>query len=127
MKQFKLLLFITIILLSFNGCRTVTPYNIENKPLSNQNNLDTTTSYIHKACHSLGWKTKQMTDNMIFATHSRGKVSASIKIRYSKKAYDISLVNAINFNYNTSSNTIHRRYNNWIKNLEHTIDSYTKP
>lgn len=53
-------------------------------------------------------------------TNASGSRSAVIKVTYTQKSYSISLVQSSNFDQ--VGDQIHRRYNNWIHNLERDID-----
>ena len=57
-------------------------------------------------------------DALLASQDARG-YTAKVKVTYSQKAYSISLVAT---NLEQSGNEIHRKYNQWVRNLEKDIE-----
>ena len=119
------LMLVAIAMLLISGCRTVPVRNIENAPI-------VTTSQAHpdmqkigdaiiKAGTSLGWKMSQKEPGQIIGKLYVRTHRAEVKIIYNHKNYNILYENSSNLKYNPEKSTIHRQYNNWVKNLELAI------
>lgn len=115
----------TMALLLISGCRTVPVRNIENAPL-------VTTSQAHpdmqkigdaiiKAGTGLGWRMAQKDAGLIIGSLSVRTHRADVEIIYNHKNYNIIYKDSRNLKYNSEKSTIHRQYNNWIKNLDLAI------
>lgn len=66
------------------------------------------------------WLMEEKKTGLILATHKRGSHLAVVEIKYTQSTYSIRYANSSNLLYNGS--TIHRTYNNWVKNLELDIE-----
>ena len=97
-------------ILSYNDV----PINIEN---SSENKIK---KAILLAGARRGWNMKSKKDGLIIATYRRGKIMAKLKVNYSKESYSINYLDSENLKYN--GETIHRRYNGYVKRLKKTID-----
>ncbi|MGE4441649.1 MAG: hypothetical protein AB7D27_09195 [Desulfomicrobium sp.] len=119
------LMLVTIALLLASGCRTVPVRNIENAPL-------VTTSQAHpdmqkigdaiiKAGTGLGWRMTQKDAGLIIGKLYVRTHRADVEIIYNHENYSIIYKDSSNLKYNPEKSTIHRQYNNWIKNLDLAI------
>lgn len=119
------LMLATITVLLISGCRTVPVRNIENAPL-------VTTSQAHpdmqkigdaiiKAGTGLGWRMTQNDVGQIIGKLYVRTHRADVEIIYNHKNYSIIYKDSSNLKYNPEKSTIHRQYNNWIKNLDLAI------
>ena len=121
------LMLVAIAMLLISGCRTVPVRNIENAPF-------VTTSQVHpdmqkigdaiiKAGTGLGWRmTQQDVGQIIGKLHVRTH-SADVKIIFNHENYSILYKDSSNLKYDSEKSTIHKQYNNWIKNLDLAIQN----
>lgn len=119
------LMFAVLALLLVSGCRTVPVRNIENAPIvtTSQSHPDMQKigDAIIKAGTGLGWRmsqkdTGQITGKLYIRTHR-----ADVDIIYNHKNYSIVYKDSSNLKYNPEKSTIHKQYNNWVKNLDLAI------
>jgi hypothetical protein len=69
-----------------------------------------------------GWKfTRAAPGKLIGKLNVRGKHSIEVLVEYSSEAYKISYQNSRNMRYYAAENTIHKRYNSWVKNLSNDV------
>jgi hypothetical protein len=119
------LMLATIALLLISGCRAVPVRNIQNAPL-------VTTSQAHpdmqkigdaiiKAGTGLGWRMAQKDAGQIIGSLSVRTHRADVEIIYNQENYSIIYKDSSNLKYNPEKATIHRQYNNWVKNLDLAI------
>ncbi|NCC04387.1 MAG: hypothetical protein EOM37_10170 [Proteobacteria bacterium] len=119
------LMLLAFAMLLISGCRTVPVRNIENAPIvttSQANpNMQKIGDAIIKAGTNLGWKMSQKEAGQIIGKLYVRTHRAEVKIIYNHKNYNILYDNSSNLKYNPEKSTIHRQYNNWVKNLDVAI------
>ncbi len=108
------------------GC-SAKVYNVENKEIIQEVDTLKVKDTILKAGLSLGWSMYEVDNNTITASILLRGHSAITTISYTDRSYSINLIKADNLNYNKENNSIHKNYNSWIQNLEHTIDALLEP
>lgn len=68
---------------------------------------------------SRGWQfTKAGSGKLVGKIVVRSKHVVEVDVVYSSKAYKITYLDSTNMNYDAEKNTIHRRYNSWVENLD---------
>ncbi len=108
---------------ALSGCqKTVQVYNVKNNPIIERAADKSVATVIMEAGSSLGWEMVQSEEGSIKGRIALRTHSAVIEITYSDTEYSITLIDAQNLEYDKESNTIHRNYNGWIKNLENAIN-----
>lgn len=78
---------------------------------------------IMQGCVDRGWVPAKMSDNKIQATLNVRVHQLTVDINYSEKGYTIEYVSSKNMQYNQKRKTIHPKYNNWIANLNKSIQN----
>ena len=69
-----------------------------------------------------GWKfSKAGSGKMVGQLTVRGKHYVEVGVEYSAKAYKITYRDSKNMKYDVANNTIHRRYNSWLENLDNDV------
>ena len=128
MNRIKYLGLLTIVLGSIilAGC-SAKVYNVESKKITQKVDTLKVKDVILNAGLSLGWSMNEVDNNTITASILLRGHSAIVIINYTDTSYSINLKKANNLNYNKEDNSIHKNYNGWIKNLEHTIDGFLEP
>lgn len=101
-------------------------YEIFNKNIMTNKNLNEIEQSIIKASHENGWITNKIEKNVLLAKKvlQRGKHTMHIKISYDNNQYSIIHIASHNLNYKEYK--IHRNYNIWIRELEQSIDYQLK-
>ncbi|WGL15266.1 hypothetical protein PVT68_10835 [Microbulbifer bruguierae] len=73
------------------------------------------------SCVDKGWVCRETEPGVIDASITVRKHRASARINYSAERYSIEYKDSYLLDYNDRRNTIHRNYNRWVNNLDHTI------
>lgn len=80
---------------------------------------------IKKALYRRGWQAKKIKSGLIRATYVKASRKTSLKavinIYYSKNSIRIKYNSSEGFSYNKADNSIHKRFNSWVKNVEKDI------
>ena len=101
--------------------------NVIDWPLTRGEALATTKvkTAILAACAERGWVAREVRPGLISAALStdRNKHSAQIEIPYSGTNYSIIYKHSENLNYDANRQTIHNRYNAWVKYLRQSIEA----
>ncbi len=86
-------------------------------------NADQIAEAVQDAATSYEWTITKLNDNEFLAEHKHyGKdLSAQVKISFEGQNYKIDYVSSTGLNYNQEKNTVHSRYNTWIRNLNKAI------
>lgn len=111
-------------MLVFAGCgRAATVQNVENQHITANSKvtLDQVGDAIVRAGAGLGWIMKKEKPGHIVGTLPIRSHLAVVDILYDTKEYSINYNRSENLNYNQEDNTIHKRYNGWIANLNRAI------
>ncbi len=70
-----------------------------------------------------GWRTREVKRGLIVASiNVRGKYFVAVNINYNRYGYKIRYRDSRNMKYNPADNTIHPKYNKWVKILEDNIN-----
>ncbi len=147
--KFTAPLFILLLLI---GCKAAPVYNVYDAEITAANNirLYQIEQAILKGCRVAGWRAKAISHGNIIAKYfaKRGKLAASVDIRFNRHSYSISYRNSKNLKYTVKENipeqsdntfsefnpfkkahelgppppTIHKIYNKWVRNLEEKIN-----
>lgn len=128
--KLRLLGLVLLLTLCVIGCRPGKDvYNPSNAFTIADNTVDATQKVrkaIIEACAEYHWITRDVSPGVIDAKIIvRGKHTAEIRITYSDTNYAINYVNSDNLEYKVKSDgrkVIHPNYNNWIHNLQTTIN-----
>ena len=127
MINFKVV-FILLSFLLLVGCAADSKvYNLSLHPIEKNQSMDDIAALIIAAGKRYHWVMTEKEKGVIIGRLKLRKHRAVIKIEYTPNSYNLTYVDSKNLDYNKSSNTIHRNYNNWIRNLEVTLDNYLKP
>lgn len=114
-----------LLLLGASACASrVEPiYNVVNHPVSSAAQrlpLQEIGHVIATAAADYHWSVVRSGPGQLRATYERGSHEAVIAISYSKSAYSINLVSSEDLKQHDGE--IHRKYNEWIHNLERAIE-----
>ena len=74
-----------------------------------------------------GWTMYEISDGLIEATLSRRGHDVTVRIPYTEDSYAIEYKYSANMYYNAKKNTIHRKYNQWVRNLDLAITQAANP
>ncbi len=112
-------------LVLFTGCGKGTAvYNIKEAPITTQDKnytLSDVEKSIIKAGISLGWQMQKTKSGHIVGTLNVRKHMAKVDVTYNRQSYDIQYKNSYNLKHDGTN--IHRKYNQWIRNLNQRIQS----
>jgi hypothetical protein len=103
------------------ACRTAPIYNpsaVSYAP-STSATMETVAQAIQRAGSGLGWTVEAVQPGEMKGRLELRRHVAVVSIKYDMKRFSISYVSSENLAH--SGNTIHRNYNNWIRNLENAI------
>ena len=76
---------------------------------------------IEQAGYKLGWRIYQVEEGRLEGVLEVRTHHIVVDIRYSAKKYSILYHDSLNMHYNESAQTIHNKYDNWIRNLDKQI------
>ncbi len=76
-----------------------------------------------KGCSaSRGWKFQKVSSgNLIGKLIVRGKHYVEVAVKFNSKEYTITYRDSKNMKYDPEKQTIHRRYNSWVENLDNDV------
>ena len=122
----KLILVGTAATLLF-ACAPAPIRDIENAPInvpSTEYDLSDVTRAIKVAGIGLGWNIEVQTPGHIVGRlHLRSHV-AFVDITYTRDEYSIHYRDSSNLNYDAGSQSIHKNYNSWVRDLAQAIDRH---
>ena len=95
--------------------------NMVNTPMAKKATETQVFNAIVQAGSSLGWKVTKIKAGLAEARLDIRKHKAVVDIKYDAKTYSITYKSSTNLKYNSSTQTIHPNYNNWIINLDEKI------
>jgi len=75
------------------------------------------------ACARLGWVCSIAAPGEIIGRLNLRSHQADVRIPYSVEKYSIIYVSSENLRYDAAKSTIHRNYNNWVLNLQRSINA----
>ncbi len=85
--------------------------------------LEEVRALITQGCTKREWKPEFEEDSVITCSILvRGQHYVKVEIPFSEAAYSILYLDSEEMNYNEAKQTIHRKYNGWVKNLRMMID-----
>ena len=70
---------------------------------------------------SIGWQMNKVSPELITATLTERRHSATVEIHYSAKSYTIKYRDSVNLR--ADGTTIHSSYNRWVERLQRNIDA----
>ena len=103
--------------------RTEPIYNVVNHPVplpAQKLTADQIAQTIVASAMQYRWRVLPTGPNQMRATYDRGHEEAVIDIIFSQRFYSITFVSSVDLK--EQNGEIHRRYNEWIHNLERTIE-----
>lgn len=87
------------------------------KPSSNQ-----VAKALSSCSAARGWVfTNAGSGKLVGKLNVRGKHFVEVGVEYNSKAYKITYRDSRNMKYDAAKNTIHRRYNSWVENLDNDV------
>jgi len=115
-----ILLLTATLIPSFAGCRTAPILNVYNAPLPLPPNTRLTIQDVGKAIwiagERMGWRIEEVRPGEATGTLTRGRHVAVVWIKYDTSKFNIVYKDSTNLLHD--GGTIHRRYNDWVHNLE---------
>ncbi len=122
----KRILLLASILLLLGACNTQPIYNAENITIvtgtGSVPSQEDVRRVIVKAATSKKWAVKDIDSTHLQVSHTTRGHTAQAVIEYSTKSFSITYYNSVKLKY--SGTRIHRKYNQWIGNLESRIQQY---
>lgn len=110
------------LVLAFGACRSADPiYNVQSEPFSVDraaSMLDVENS-IRRAAARLGWTIKRLAPGKLEGRLALRSHVALVDITHNTKEFSITYKDSQNLKY--TGTTIHRNYNNWVRNLAKAI------
>ena len=125
MKRAICLSLLAFLIISFSGCayKAQPLYNPAPVPIPKTFSKSETPSKIRAALFRRGWNIDREAPGEIFASISRSRHTARIKISYDNKNARVEYLDSENLNYSVKDGEqrIHSRYNIWLRNVEHDL------
>lgn len=92
--------------------------SVTNKKLSSNQ----VASALSSCSAARGWKFSNAgSGQLVGKLIVRGKHFVEVGVEYTSKAYKITYRDSKNMKYDPATNTIHKRYNNWVENLDNDV------
>ena len=117
---------ILFLALPLAACRQRQVANLYDLPAAGARNNALAQTQVRKvildACQKRNWVAREISPGLISATIETRNHMAQIEIPFSGTRYSIIYKNSRNLKYNSSKNTIHNQYNNWIDYLRKDIE-----
>jgi len=105
------------------GCMATKPiHSVSDMPISTTKSnpsLGEIGKAIVGAGVSLGWQMRETKPGNIVGTYNSGKLMAVVDVTYTTKSYSITHKDSTELNY--TGQTVHERYNMWVRNLDQRI------
>jgi hypothetical protein len=103
------------------SCVTARIYEPENVPLQYDYSISLAqvSDRVERAARMQGWKTERLSSGHLVATKRKGRHVGTVTIVYDTAKFSLLFRNAVDFKQ--SGGRIHKLYNEWIRNLEDTI------
>lgn len=125
MKKLFMLVFVSVLGLSFFGCGTPPVYNVSNMSIAVGGDKKATMEDVEKAIiragGALGWMIKKEKPGLLKGTLILRTHTAIVSIKHNTEEYSITYESSVNLDYSPANNTIHSNYNGWIQNLNKGI------
>jgi hypothetical protein len=108
----------------FSGCvwlsgNRAAVYTVANAPFHQAGTIEQVGNQIRRAAQMQGWDVLEIQPRIFYVTKRRGSHSATAAISYDVAAFSIRL--RASQNLKQSNTRIHKLYNEWIRDLESTI------
>ncbi|MEI6895177.1 MAG: membrane lipoprotein lipid attachment site-containing protein [Colwellia sp.] len=120
MKKF---LFILLSIFTLAACQSTPVYNIEKNQVPAGLSVEQVEKSIVLGLIQKGWSVKSNANGVILADIKVRTHSATIEIQFDTTQYSINYVDSANLKYDSTKNTIHKNYNNWIIYIERLIQT----
>ena len=109
----------------FSGCvwlsgNRAPVYNISDAPLNHTGTIEQVGERIRRAAQMQGWDVQEVRPQVIYVTKRSGSHSATAAISYDNASFSIELRSSDNLKQ--TDTRIHKLYNEWIRELESTIE-----
>jgi len=115
-KIFFLLLTVSLL----TACRGLLPvYNVANKTVVVSGT--TMREAIIKGSTRKGWSVREVEDGLMEATLMIRRHMVKVAIPYTENSYSIQYDDSENMYFSPKKNRIHRKYNQWVRNLDLAI------
>ena len=123
MISYTLLLGLVFVMLGCVGGKPIV--NIDNSQLLEKPaKISEMENAIKKGAAKRGWRAKKIKDGLFEVSQLiKNKFMVIVNINYTNKGYKVDYKSSTNLKYNSQTNTIHRKYNQWINNLVKDIDA----
>lgn len=128
MQKFLLTFFAVVFVASFAtnpamaGRTIVTVYTNLEAELGKPVSMKKVESAFKKCSADRGWRFNKVAPGKLVGKLAvRGKHYVEVSVSYNSKEYKISYQDSKNMKYKASANTIHKRYNSWVKNLDNDV------
>lgn len=117
----------TVLLIStlfIAGCRSAPKVqDIPRTMITSGKTVEEVEQIIERTVKARGWAISDKKPGEMTATIRARQHSATVLIKYDKDGYTINYVDSANLNYDKSDNTIHGKYNRWVRTLDKDIRS----
>jgi len=124
MKKIIVALLLTTVFASVLFAASLVEPSVITTPLSAQDN-NTVKLAILAGSRDKGWVPKVVSDTEITAMLNNRNHSVTVSIVFSKTGYTIKYKDSVNMDYDAKNNQIHRKYNQWVANLNKAISKRT--
>ncbi|WP_428898337.1 hypothetical protein Dip518_000530 [Parelusimicrobium proximum] len=115
----KVILISVFAVLALSACRTRYVLNTAT-PVSGAQTTQMEKSIL-AACKELGWYCTKQEEGKIDAILMIRSHTARVDIDYAETGYNVTYKDSTNLGYHKRRGTIHRQYNNWVRNLDEAI------
>lgn len=110
-----------LVLLAACGVRMAQLEEPTGVPIQGDFTMDEIEQAIEDAASERGWEvTKEAEGHLLGVLHIRDH-RADVDIVYDESSFSIEYRDSSNLGYDAERDTIHRNYNNWVRNLENDI------
>ena len=125
LRLFAALPFVTLLALPAHAARTAPIYTPEAIQVPSGKNAEDVKKAVRKALFDKGWDTREIGPGHLQGKHSKtgkGRTHvAVVDVRFDSKSVRIGYKDSQELNYDKESNSIHKTYNGWVRNLERNI------
>jgi len=109
-------------LLFITGCSTSKIKNVPTQNISKSISDEALFNAIKIAGAAYRWEVVKVERGVAKAIYNKRRHQAVVLINYGHQTYNIEYLSSKNLKYEANSNTIHKNYNNWIKDFKKNID-----
>lgn len=97
-------------------------YDVPQQPIVEKKTQDEVYKAIMNGAISRGWEARKVSEGLVEATYAKRNFSVTVDIKYTATSYDIEYKESEGLKYDEESQTIHKNYNSWVKNLKQSIN-----